>query len=254
MYSKEDIKNHLRALGVNPRGTLLLHSSVKSVGEVEGRADGLLDAFVEYMEDGLLVLPTHSWEYISSRNKLFDVNESPSCVGLLTELFRKRPGVIRSWHPTHSTAALGRDASAFTENDTCDTPCSRKSPWGRLLDRNAQILFLGTGIKCNTYLHAVEEWENVPDRIADRCQRLKVKTPNGDIIDAPLRRHKNSVSENYGKMEPVFLKHKAAVTGKIGDAFCYLCDAAKIYEITAELLSKNPRLFSDGAPVPEDFY
>ena len=65
------------------------------------------------MEPGLLVLPTHTWSYINAENPRFYVDDSPSCVGILTELFRKRPGVVCSLHPTHSVAALGKDAEDF---------------------------------------------------------------------------------------------------------------------------------------------
>ena len=78
------------------------------------------------------MLPTHTWSYINADNPKFYVDQSPSCVGILPELFRKRPGVVRSSHPTHSVAALGQDAKAFTNDDhRFDTPCARGSAWGR---------------------------------------------------------------------------------------------------------------------------
>lgn len=101
---------------------------MKSIGQVDGGADTVLDVFSQYMKDGLLVLPTHTWAYINKNNPRFYVDKSPSCVGILTELFRKRPGVVRSLHPTHSVAALGKDAKEFVAGDEkCDTPCGRNS-------------------------------------------------------------------------------------------------------------------------------
>lgn len=96
------------------------------------------------MKEGLLVLPTHTWSYIDAQNPRFSVLESPSCVGILPELFRKRPGVIRSWHPTHSVAALGADAALFTAGDErWDTPCARGSVYGKLLDRGRRLCCSG---------------------------------------------------------------------------------------------------------------
>src|SRR5699024_7549757 len=113
MHTKESLMKQLEELNIRKEGTLLVHSSYKSLGEVEGGPDTVLDALSEYMKDGLLVLPTHTWEYINKDNPVFDVKNSPTNVGILTELFRKREGVIRSEHPTHSVAALGKDAEAF---------------------------------------------------------------------------------------------------------------------------------------------
>lgn len=158
-YTRQDLLNALKELNINPKGTLLVHSSMKSIGEVEGGADTVLDAFSEYMKEGLLVLPTHTWGTIDMNTLRFDVNETKCCVGILPELFRKRPGVIRSWHPSHSVAALGKDAAEFVaDNELCDTPCARTSPWGKLLDRDAQIMLLGVDLTRNTFIHGVEEW------------------------------------------------------------------------------------------------
>lgn len=60
-YTKTDIKNQLRELGVQKDDTVLVHSSMKAIGEVEDRADAVLDAFIEYLSDGLLIFPTHTW-------------------------------------------------------------------------------------------------------------------------------------------------------------------------------------------------
>lgn len=114
MHTTTSLMKQLQELNLDPHGTILVHSSLKSVGEVDGGANTVLDVLSEYMKDGLLVLPTHTWAYINADNPRFSVLDSPSCVGILPELFRKRPDVIRSWHPTHSVAALGADAEQFT--------------------------------------------------------------------------------------------------------------------------------------------
>ena len=58
MYTKEDLKEYLKAMGLTGKETILVHSSMKSIGEVEGRADTVLDALIEYFKDGLLLLPS----------------------------------------------------------------------------------------------------------------------------------------------------------------------------------------------------
>lgn len=65
MYTKEDLKEYLKAMGLTGKETILVHSSMKSIGEVEGRADTVLDALIEYFKDGLLLLPTHTWKILT---------------------------------------------------------------------------------------------------------------------------------------------------------------------------------------------
>jgi aminoglycoside 3-N-acetyltransferase len=79
-------------------------------------------------------------------------------MGLITELFRRSPGVVRSTHPTHSVAAWGAAARTLIEgHHRAKTPCGEHTPYSRLLDCCGKILFLGTGISVMTFFHAVEE-------------------------------------------------------------------------------------------------
>ena len=191
MYTKTQLTAHIRALGLRPDETLLIHSSMKAVGPVEGGAETVLDAWMEYFrEEGLLLFPTHTWAQIGPEHPLFDPLTEPSCVGLLTNLFRLRPGVVRSLHPTHSVAAFGRDAAAYTAGEECcSTPCPRNGCWGRLVDRRARILFLGCPLSRNTFLHGVEEWHHIPGRLSAAPQALRVKLPDGRVMDRPSYRH-----------------------------------------------------------------
>jgi aminoglycoside N3'-acetyltransferase len=90
--------------------------------------------------------------------RVFDVRRTPSQMGLLTELFRRISGVIRSTHPTHAIAAWGMRASEMLDaHHAATTPCGRQTPYGRLLDHHGKILFLGTDISVMTFFHTVEE-------------------------------------------------------------------------------------------------
>lgn len=251
IHTQESLLHQLRQLGIDDQGTLLIHSSMKSMGEVEGGADTVLDAFTEYMKDGLLVLPTHTWSTINADNPMFHVESSPCCVGILPELFRKRPEVVRSWHPTHSVAALGRDAEAFTKDDHLfDTPCARGSAWGKLLDRKATILLVGVDLKRNTFIHGIEEWVDIPGRLTDEPEMLRTVLPDGTEISVPSRRHCGlSWSEHFWKVDDVLERKGAMRKGQLGDAAVRVCDAALLTEVITSMLQDNPDLFSDNLPL-----
>jgi aminoglycoside 3-N-acetyltransferase len=77
---------------------------------------------------------------------------------MLTEIFRRSPGVVRSLHPTHSVAAWGADAAAMVAgHEDAKTPCGTGSPYMRLLEHDGKILFLGATYDSMTFWHAVEE-------------------------------------------------------------------------------------------------
>lgn len=263
LHTKESLITDLKNSGINPRGTLLVHSSAKKVGECENRGDTIIDAFIEYMQDGLLVFPTHTWDAVTKdgfdengvpvgKNNVYDPVNMPSCVGVLTNLFLKRDGVIRSLHPTHSVAAIGKDAVDFTSGEELTrSPCSRSGCYGKLYDRKAQVLFLGCDLSKNTFLHGVEEWNDIPNRLTDKPQEIYIQLDNKRIF-CPQRRHHfdgGDVSENYIKAENVFIEKGAAVYCKIGSAHSVLCDAVKMADIISERLKEKPDLFADNTPL-----
>lgn len=260
MYTKNDLLRHIEKMDINPQGALLIHSSMKAIGPVEGGADTVLDAWSEYMGDGLLIFPTHTWKYIGDGKEqdVFDSRTLPACVGILPELFRKRPGVVRSLHPTHSVAALGKGAAAYTAGEEArHTPCSREGCWGKLLDLDAEILFLGCTLRSNTFIHGVEEWEGIPNRLAPSARAVTIIGPAGEEYHTDMHFHycpAGDVSENYGKLEKPFLKHGAIRYGTFGDAPCIIGNARKMRETASALLGKDPDLFLSAQAVPEDWY
>lgn len=252
MHTKDSLMSDLANMGIDPTGTVLVHSSMKSIGDVEGRADTVLDALSDYMREGLLVLPAHTWSYINKDHPRFEAANSPVCVGILPELFRHRPGVIRSLHPTHSVAALGRDAASFTAGDErFDTPCHRQSAWGKLLDRKGQILLVGVDLRRNTFIHGIEEWVDVPDRLTAEPEPLVTVLPDGTEIQVPSRRHQGPFSsEFFGKVEELLEEKGAMRRGRFGDAEVRICDTVRLMEVLEPVLRENPYLFADDRPLP----
>jgi aminoglycoside 3-N-acetyltransferase len=257
-YTKEQIIKQIEDLGIQRNNTVLVHSSMKSIGEVENGAETVLDAFIDYLNAGLLIFPTHTWAKINEDYNIFDPMTEPSCVGILSNLFMKRPGVFRSLHPTHSVAALGKGAEEYIQDEEkVDTPCHRNGCWGKLYDLGAKILFVGCTLRSNTIIHGVEEWNQIPMRLTDNYLPLKIRTYDGRVIDRPLRRHYHplgDISENYGKIEEALLINGIAKLGRIGDAKTYSCDAREMVDLVSSFLKKDPDLFVAQTPIPTDWY
>ena len=110
MHSKKQLKEVLICLGIKPGDKVLIHSSYKSLGGIEEGAAGFFEVVMDLLgTEGTLILPTLTFRPVYE-TKFFDVRETPSCVGYLTEYFRTQvEGVVRSLHPTHSCAVWGKD-------------------------------------------------------------------------------------------------------------------------------------------------
>lgn len=255
MHTEESLLVQLKDMNIDQSGTIIVHSSMKSIGSVEGGADTVLDAFTTFMKDGLLVFPTHTWQDVNKDQPKFYVEKSPSHIGILTEKFRKRRQVVRSLHPTHSVGALGKGAKEFTDgNENYDTPCARNSSWGRLLDRQAKILLVGVDLRKNTFIHGIEEWMDIPGRVTETPEQLITVLLDGTEISVPSRRHFGlDWSAHYWKVEEILAKMGAIEYSKLGDATVLVCDTVQLTHYMSEMLKIDPELFSDNEPLTEEF-
>ena len=259
MYTKHDLIYNLEHIGLKPTDAIMIHSSMKSIGPVEGGADAVVDALMEYFKEGLLMMPTHTWAQMGPEHSLFDPEVEPACVGIIPNIFRQRAGVVRSLHPTHSIAACGPEASAYIAGEeNVTTPCQPGGCWSRLLETDAKILLLGCTHIRNTFIHAVEEMLDVPERLTEKPVDFQVKMPDGSIKAVAVHRHYNPVtahiSEEYDKLLDAFYECKAAQKVKFGDADCILCEARGLYEVTKEVLSHEINCLIDRNEIPREWW
>ena len=160
LHTAEQLKRDLYALGLKSGDTLMMHSSYKSLGGIEGGAETIFSVLFEILgQEGTLVLPAFSYDLVTEENSCFDLQKTPVCVGYLPEYFRTRvPGVIRSMHATHSCCVKGKRAEELTVDHELDlTPVGENSPLARLPKVGGKILILGSHPDHNTILHGVEE-------------------------------------------------------------------------------------------------
>lgn len=246
MHTKQSLLSDLKALGIDPRGTTLAHCSYKSLGEVEGGPQTVIDSLVEYMQDGLMVFPTHTWNNVTEDQPYYSVLETEVCIGIIPELARKTANAIRSAHPTHSVAAFGKDAQSFTAGEQVyTTPCPREGCWGKLLDRNATILLVGVGLNRDTFIHGVEEWLDIPNRINEKKRMLFIRLSDGTLVSCPNSGHLGHVAENFPRVEGYLRERGILKEGKLGDAKVLYHQTQPLTEALNALLLKDPDLFGE---------
>ncbi len=170
-YTREKLISDFTNLGVEKSDILFIHSSFKSLGDVDGGAGTVVAALEKVIgKDGLILMP--SFNLLPSREERvdsWDIETCPSTVGWLTEYFRQMPGTYRSDHYSHSVAARGKGAKAFVNDHLrCEGNQSPWDylPWGktygthspmfRAYQRNGKILMLGVDYNTSTYIHLVE--------------------------------------------------------------------------------------------------
>jgi len=182
----DSLTEDLRALGVRPGETLLVHSSLRALGWVAGGAQAVVDALRRAVgEAGTVVVPTFTGQYgdpaewsnppvpddwvpwIRASMPAYRPAVTPSRgVGVVPECLRTYPDAVRSRHPVVSFAALG-DAAVVADHGY-DDPLGEGSPLAAIYERDGRVLRLGTGHAANTSLHLAEHRAGVgADRVTN---------------------------------------------------------------------------------------
>lgn len=172
----ENLASDFRKLGVQPGMTVIVHSSLRSLGWVAGGAVAVVQALMNVLtEQGTLVMPAHTgnysdpatwqnppvpqpwWQMIYDAMPAFDPQVTPTyLMGAIAETFRTSPGVYRSNHPQASFSAWGRHAEYITSNHTLEYSLGENSPLARIYDLDGWVLLLGVGYDRNTSFHLAE--------------------------------------------------------------------------------------------------
>jgi len=241
LITKDQLIKDLHTLGIDECGILKVHISYKAIGDVEGGAQTVIDALTQYMKNGLLVLPTHTWRNVNKENPVMDILYTPSCVGITTELFRKNPHVFRSQHPTHSVAAIGEDAENFVSGESLlQTPAGIGGVYHKLWERDAQILLIGVNFSRNTFIHGIEEWDGASDTISKTRENFYVIAQDGKRIYTPQYRHCARIgSETFTKLEPMAINKNILKLGTFGGATTRLMKARPLRAMVAPLIKEN---------------
>ncbi|WP_330457100.1 AAC(3) family N-acetyltransferase [Streptomyces sp. NBC_00820] len=229
LVTRGSIAAQLLTLGVEPGETLLAHSSLSSLGWVNGGAvaavQGLLDALGP---DGTLVVPSQSadlsdpaawsrppvpedwWEEIRATMPAYDHRITPTRgVGVIPETVRTWPGALRSAHPQTSFAAVGPRAAEITGDHAPDCRLGERSPLARLEKLGARVLLLGAGYDACTSFHLAEY------RIPSPTERVGRPAPGGGwetVAEVSI------TSDRFDELGHDFERDRPVVRGTVGAA------------------------------------
>jgi aminoglycoside 3-N-acetyltransferase len=234
----------LAALGVRKAGTLLVHSSLKSLGPLPDGPGTAVEGLLEALgSEGTLLMPALTYESVSAEHPVFDVLNSRSCVGALPEFFRRRTGTIRSVHPTHSACGAGPRAGAMLGGHLRDaTPCGEHSPYFKLKEEAGQILFLGCGLKPNTSMHAVEELAE-PPYLYGPWVDYRIRLADGSETAMRVRSHGfKGWRQRYDRIEGV-MAGEGIRAGKVLSADCFLLEAPELWQKAHRAMKGDPLFF-----------
>ena len=248
LLTKEGLIDQIKNIGVAKGDHLLVHCSLSKIGYINGGALTLIEALLESVgPEGTLLMPAfpakgRNKDYLLEKT-VFELNNTPSQMGVVSETFRKMTGVKRSFHPTDSVCAFGKEADYFTNSHFGNiTPYNEFSPFRKLCNKHGKILMLGTTLNgACTNLHTLEDAVVFKYPVYDdQIFTVKMIDHHGIIHTMETKVHNPlwSAKRNCDALKPLFEKEQALINGKIGEATCMLIDANKMLEVMIDFYNR----------------
>lgn len=251
VISKADLLIDFQKMGIVEGDSVMIHSSLRSLGFLENAAQTFIDAALEAVgKKGNLLMPSSPIAQLqlhyAQSNPIFSIAETPSAMGLISEIFRKQKGVLRSPHPTEAVCAFGPNADWLTEGHYLQpTPYNSFSPFARLMQMEGKILYCGVTLdNAGTHLHTLEDAVDFPHPVYYKEPfRLKIRDANGRVYEHETLVHNPEWSKKRkcDGLIPYFEKKAVLTRHTIGQADCLLLKAKPMLEAMVEGFETSAR-------------
>ena len=196
MYSRQALADGFRRLGLGAGDTVMVHASIRSVGEVAGGPDQIHLALKDVLTDaGTLMMYASCPAYVDEigRGNLtadeerelleklpaFDPLTARSARdnGALVELLRTYPGSSVNHHVARFVV-WGKHAAHLISTQPWNYAFGRQSALERFVELDGKILMLGCDHDTVTFLHYAEHIADIPGK---RVARYKVPVDDSGV-------------------------------------------------------------------------
>ena len=165
LFSQKDLIAAIKSLGICPGDTICIHSEIFTLGKFLVPREEFLHIIIQSFlnsvgNEGTVLMPTFTYSFC--KGEIYDINNSKSTMGVLSDFFRKQNGVIRTQDPIFSFAVWGKKQSEFSKdyNDCFGKDCVYEI----LLKNNGKLISFGSGKFWYTFAHYVEQVAKVSYR------------------------------------------------------------------------------------------
>lgn len=255
MHSRSELAAGFRELGVGAGDLVMVHASVRSVGPVAGGPDqihlALKDALTDagtlmmyascpdgYDDVGRGHLSPAAERAIIDKQPPFDAftAKAQRDNGALVEFLRSYPGSLVNNHVARFVV-WGRQAEYLISQQPWDYAFGRGSALERFVELDGKILLIGCDHDNVTFLHYAEHIADIPGK---RIARFEVPVlENGERVWKEMAEFDTSDQGAHPKWPPRFfarivnayLARTRNRGGRVGNAHCFLIDAAGLLEI-----------------------
>jgi aminoglycoside 3-N-acetyltransferase len=255
--SVETLKQQLQTLGIKVGDSIMVHSSIKSMGWIAGGAKAVIDALMETITpEGTIVMAAQSAENSEPSNWMlppvpsdwhepirqhlpaYDPYLTPlRGMGKIAECFHRHPKTIRSYHPVHSFMAWGKHAEQWMMEHPLEDSFGMGSPLGAFVNENVKVILIGVGYDSCTALHLSEylldskTYSNQGAAMLVDGERLWIEYQSTDVDSDRFP----ELGEAFEKINP-----NDFCVGKLGRADCRIIQMKPLVDFGTVWLKENP--------------
>lgn len=248
MHSRERLAEDFRRLGVSPCDTIMLHASIRAVGEVAGGPDQIHLALKDVItEQGTLMMYASCPRYydevgrgdLTPEIELEILDKLPAFDALTARAARDNGALVellRTWpdsqvnHHVARFVVWGKQTGYILSEQPWSYAFGAGSPLERFLKLDGKILLLGCDHDTVTFLHYAEHIVEIPYK---RIARFRVPVLEGgrrvwkemEEFDTSDRAHDNWPDRFFARLTDGYLASTRNAGGLVGNARSYLFSA-----------------------------
>jgi aminoglycoside N3'-acetyltransferase/acyl carrier protein len=252
-YTPMQLENILKAMGITAGDTVLMHSAFRIFNGFAGTPDQVIECVLNIIgPSGNLVMV--SMPYTGSTAAYlhggvpFNVQHTMSAMGVITEIFRQKPGVVRSVNPAHPILAWGPAAPwIIADHEKTMYSCGKGSPFEKLVHVQAKALLFDVSLRSMTFFHYLKDlfqstlpvklYEEMPVEsivIDTSGNKNTVKTY---VFSSESRRYR---SQN---LQEALIKEEVIKTEKIGNTKLILLQLQQLIECARQMVKAGKPLW-----------
>jgi aminoglycoside 3-N-acetyltransferase len=260
VFSRDELTTGFRDLGVRPGDIVMLHASVRAVGEIAGGPDQIHLALKDALTpDGTLLMyagcPAHYDEVgrghltaeqereLLAKLPPFDAATARSdrSNGALVELFRTYPGSRVNDHVARFVV-WGRHAEHLVSRQPWDYAYGRDSALERFVGLDGRILLLGCDHDTVTFLHYAEHIVDIPDKrvvcfqVPIGSAGRRVWREMAEVDTSGDGAHTNWPPRFFARIVDTYLTQTNNRGGRVGDATSFLLDARGLLDFAMSVM------------------
>lgn len=252
MWSSTQLVTQLMEMGIQSGDTLLMHTSLRLLGDVRDRSSTLLNSILKVIgEDGTLMVPTFTTSCADSTESITDDSErnalrmltpsfnretTPSDVhltGYFSEEVRNHAASKRSDHPIYSFASIGAQSEFLTQSSPLSYPLGSSGPLHKLHQIDGKVLLIGVDQTVNISLRLAEIWAQCP--YIHRSIEAKSADNRWIKVEGVLQ-----CRNGFERISPLLRNSRILKSGRLGDADCFIMSQRMLVSMGVAVLAGDP--------------